>query len=176
MKNKNFLKVTLLVTVYIVITLISVINDNPIIKYQLRCRSPNSEYTEIIETLNYRDSATFCVDSLKENGAYGFYIPVTEYIYLDDSLEQPERTIYHEYSHHLMSLYGLDKAEQYFEHIDEEHITDIIAYLLLEIRGYEVDFNDLNYATGYDLEYLEENQAFRDYVSDVVLFEMKAES
>ncbi|GAB2318448.1 hypothetical protein IRB23SM22_07060 [Alkalibacterium sp. s-m-22] len=176
MKAKSILKAALLVTVYLIITLISVINDNPIIKYQLRCRAPNDEYTEIIETLNYSDSATFCVDNLRENGAYGFYIPVTEYIYLDDSLKQPERTIYHEYSHHLMSLYGLDKAEQYFEYVDEEHITDIIAYLLLEIRGYEVDFNDLSYVTGVDLEYLEENQAFRDYVSDVVLFEIQAES
>lgn len=176
MKTKTILKVALLVMVYLSINLISIVNDNPIIKYQLRCRSPNDEYMQVIETLSYSDSATFCVDNLRENGAYGFYIPITQYIYLDNDLKQPERTIYHEYSHHLMSLYGLDKAEQHFEYVDEEHITDIIAYLLLEIRGYSIDFNDLNYVTSHDLQYLEENQAFEDYVRDVVLFEIMAES
>lgn len=75
-----------------------------------------------------------------------------------------------------MSLYGSNKAETYFEYVDEEHFADVIAYLLLEVEGYSINFYDLNYARRYDLEYLEDNKEFGEYVSDVALFEIQAES
>lgn len=171
---KITLKYTLIIVTIGIIVVISTVYSDPIIKYQLRCIEPSeARYTEIIEELNHRDSVNFCIDDIQKIGANGFYNPSTSRAYIDKALRDPARTIYHEYSHHLMKLRGKDEVEPLFYRVDEESITDIIAYRTMKQREYTITIEDFKHSSQADLDYTTENDTLSRYISDTVKYEIE---
>lgn len=178
-KNKGFKLIYkyrwLLIIIYISIaslaTFTAVISaKSPTFKYEIRCLEPPQSYQEIINNLTFKEEVTFCVDNLAIDNLNGFYKSNSDYIYLDKNNLEFEKTIYHEYSHFLMSKKIKDtKVKQLIAEMNltDEKLTDITAFFLLLERGQSlVDIQKFSYIEPLDLLSLE-NEDFWTYIAEV---------
>lgn len=150
---------------------------NPTFKYEIRCLEPPTAYKNVINTLKYKKELTFCVDNLAVDNLNGFYKSNSDYIYLDYSNLEFEKTIYHEYSHFLMGkkiknsdIKGLVKSMN----ITDEKLTDITAFfLLLEHEKGDlsnVSILQFSYLEPLDLYSLDDND-FWNYIDEIYAVE-----
>lgn len=178
-KNKAFKLIYkyrwLLIIIYISIaslaTFTAVISaKSPTFKYEIRCLEPPETYKNVIDNLKFQDAVTFCVDNLAVDNLNGFYKSNSDYIYLDNQNLEFEKTIYHEYSHFLMSKKIKDtNIKQLIKdmNLTDEKLTDITAFFLLLERGQSlVDIQKFSYIEPIDLLTLE-NEAFWNYITEV---------
>lgn len=184
MKNNKVLKTIykyrwLIVIIYIFIASVNlatsvIATKSPTFKYEVRCLEPSKEYLNVINTLKYADEITFCVDDLSKEQLNGFYKKNTDYIYLEQENQFYEKTIYHEYSHFLMSK----KIEQSkVEHLlkemklSDEELTDMTAFFILLERSQSlVDLNQFSYLEPEDLLTLN-NESFWLYINEIYKIE-----
>lgn len=180
MKKNRFFKLIykyrwLLIIIYISIaslaTFTAVISaKSPTFKYEIRCLEPQQSYKNVIDNLTFKDEVTFCVDNLVVDNLNGFYKSNSDYIYLDNNNLEFEKTIYHEYSHFLMSkkIKETDVKQLIADmNLTDEKLTDITAFFLLLERGQTlVDIQKFSYIEPIDLLSLD-NEDFWTYIAEV---------